>query len=95
MYSNKEEGLPRGTFTLKKGEEPDAIRKLWGVGEVGLSSLPTLTSGSNTAQETLEPLASLLSRDLTKDEEELVKQGLEENEGTKWDDVVARLNGDR
>ena len=94
MYSNKEEGLPRGTFTLKKGEEPDAIRKLWGVEEVGLSSLPTLTSGSSTAQETLEPLASLLSRDLTKDEEELVKQGLEENEGTECD-VVASLNGDR
>ena len=94
MYSNKEEGLYRGTFTLKKGEEPDAIRKLWGVGEVGLSSLPTLTSGSNTAQETLEPLASLLSRDLTKNEEELVRQGLEENEGTECD-VVASLNGDR
>jgi hypothetical protein len=30
-------GSPRGTFTLKDGEEPDAIRKLWGVGEVGVS----------------------------------------------------------
>ena len=29
---------PRLSFTLGEREEPDAIRKLWGVGEIGVDS---------------------------------------------------------
>ncbi|GMH74106.1 hypothetical protein TrRE_jg10516 [Triparma retinervis] len=39
MYSNSDNGVkgkPRGTFTLKDEKEPDVIKKLWGVGEVGV-----------------------------------------------------------
>ena len=39
MYSNSDNGVkgkPKGTFTLKDEKEPDVIKKLWGVGEVGV-----------------------------------------------------------
>ena len=85
----------RGTFTLKDGEEPDAIRQLWEVEEVGVvkGSLQTLAVEPSTAEETPAPPAALLFRDLTEKEEELVKQGLEE-EGTEGD-VVGIIHGNR
>ncbi|GMI48585.1 hypothetical protein TrCOL_g9505, partial [Triparma columacea] len=100
MYKKKKEkkGLQdvpaRGTFTLKDGEEPDAIRQLWEVEEVGVvkGSLQTLAvEQPSTAEETPAPSAALLFRDLTEKEEELVKQGLEE-EGTEGD-VVGIIDG--